>query len=136
MKTMSDHVQDNPYSAMLNVIRSDADERSSPAWCLGVVTSVAPLTVQTGGILLSGNDLLVNYQLRANAEVVSFSEVSGTLPGSVDCDKGSMTALTVSGGTLTAQGLFGGVLTVGDQVAMLRSADADTFIVLCKVVGA
>ena len=106
-------MQDNPYSAMLNVIRSDADERSSPAWCLGVVTSVAPLTVQTGGILLSGNDLLVNYQLRANAEVVSFS-----------------------GGTLTAQGLFGGVLTVGDQVAMLRSADADTFIVLCKVVGA
>lgn len=127
-------MQDNPYSMILNTFRQDTDARGSPAWCLGVVVTVAPLTVQTGGIILSGTDLLVNYQLRANTEAVALSEVSGTLVGSVDCEKGSITALTATGGTLAAQGLFGGVIAPGDRVVMLRDADAQQFIVLCKVV--
>lgn len=129
-------MEENPYSGILGVIRRDADDRRCAAWRLGVVVSVAPLSVKTGGQVLFGGELLVNYQLRANTEPVKLSEAKGAFTASTDCSEGSITTIDVTDGTLEAVGLFGGVLVSGDQVAMLQSEDQQQFVVLCKVVGA
>lgn len=130
-------MEDNPYSAFLGVIRKDSDDRSVPVWCLGVVVSTAPLAVRTGTLTLTGDALLVNYQLRENIEKAALMNVSGEVDASSHCEQGgSLSKLTVTGGTLKAQAVFGGVLAVGDQVAMLRSEDGQQYLVLCKVVNA
>lgn len=129
-------MQDNPYSAILNTIRKDTNEQSTASWCLGIVKSVVPLVITTGGIDLYGKDLKVNRQLLPNPEQVQLSGLTGALSATTDCATGAMTQLNVSSGTLLASGLFGGVLVPGDQVALLQSPDGQSFVVLCKVVNA
>lgn len=129
-------MQENPYSAILGTMRKDSNERKSSAWVLGRVLSVSPLQIAYNGLTLSGANLLVNHQLCIHTRAVSLSDVSGNLDASTDCSLGSITALSATNGTLQAAGLFGGVLTAGDQVAMLKSEDSQLFIVLCKVVNA
>lgn len=120
-------MQENPYSSILGVIRKDADERACIGWMTGKVVSTAPLTVLTGGNQLSGADLLANAQLLPNVEQVSLASVKGNLAGSPE--------VTVSDGSLTASGFFGGALTPGDTVALMPSTDGQRFLVLCKVVN-
>ena len=132
-------MEENPYSGILNVMRRDAEQRRPKSgWLLGVVQSAAPLAIFCGGMQdpLTGADLRVNYQLRGNAERVTLQEAKGSLTGTVDCEKGSITGMEVSSGTLEAAGLFGGVLAPGDLVALLPSEDGQEFLVLCKVVNA
>lgn len=129
-------MQENPYSSILRTMREDANEQKSSAWVLGNVMGVAPLVIQYNGMALTGTDLLVNFQLRTNAEAVILSNLTGKLNGTVDCTSGSITGMAVTSGNLQAAGVFGGVLAPGDQVVMLRSDDGQQFVVLCKVVSA
>lgn len=62
-------MQDNPYSAILNITRRDQRERAVAAWVLGRVISRSPAVVRLGEARLSGADLLVNpLLLRSDRE--------------------------------------------------------------------
>ena len=37
-------MEDNPFAGILDVVRTDADERSMSPWAIGTVAAVAPLT--------------------------------------------------------------------------------------------
>lgn len=129
-------IQENPYSALLKVLRDDADSRRIWPWRFGEVVSVEPLVIETGQNLLSGRELWVNYQLRENQEEVTLSETQGSLNGSVDCEVGGIGTMSVASGLIHAQGTFHGVLVPGDRVVLLQNEDAQEFVVLCKVVTA
>ena len=119
-------MEDNPYAGILEVVRTDADARSTSPWVIGRVAAVAPLTVMLGNLPLTGADLLVNPQLLAHEETAALSELKGNLEGSP--------AVSVTGGSLVGKALLGGVLAPGDLVAMLAGADGQQYAVLCKLV--
>lgn len=119
-------MEDNPFAGILDVVRTDADERSMSPWAIGTVAAVAPLTVMLGNLPLTGADLLVNPQLLPHEETAALSELKGSLEGSP--------AVSVTGGSLEGKALLGGVLAPGDLVAMLASADGQQYAVICKVV--
>ena len=129
-------MQDNPYMAMLGSIKKQAQAGSFPPVRTGVVVGVAPLAVNTGGITLSGADLLVNADLLPRTRQVQLTEPEGTIEA---------TATGAASGTVIldleeADALFteteqGDTLAVGDRVALL-SEDNSVFVVVCKVVSA
>lgn len=53
-------MEDNPYSAFIHSLRKDMDERMSNSFRLGTVKRTAPLVVETSGIELEHEELLVN----------------------------------------------------------------------------
>ncbi|WRS27211.1 DUF2577 family protein [Oscillospiraceae bacterium MB08-C2-2] len=117
-------IQDNPYSTLLGVIRTDSDERKTSSWRLGVIASISPLLVRLGGHLLSGADLRINPSLLGGSRAISISNASSTLGGE-----------SVSG-ELAGTAHWSGMLEPGDQVILLPSDDGQQFIILCKVVNA
>lgn len=129
--------QENPYAAIVDTMKSvNRGMRRSP-WAFGLVVSKSPLVIRYGDQTLSGEDLRVNYHLvPGHREHTTLRGVTGGLDASVDCPEGSITHIDVHGGTVEAEGVFGGVLEAGDRVAMLCSEDQQVFVVLCKVVDA
>lgn len=128
-------MEENPYSALLQTIREDSDHRAGEPWLLGRVKSAVPLVVEYGGQEYWGQELLVNPQLLPNQEPVLLEGPAGRLTATADCGAGQLGALEVTGGSLRASGLFGGILAPGDQVALLPSRDCQSFVVVCKVVS-
>lgn len=124
-------MEDNPYVKMAEGMKNAG--RTRQLLRMGIVTSTAPLVIQSGGIPLSGNDLYVNRMLLGYGEKVSLQDVNGTLNATCDCEQGSIQKLTVAGGVLSAGINHPLSLAVGDTVALL-SEDDQTYVVLCKVV--
>ena len=129
-------MQDNPYMAMLNGIKKQAQAGTFPPVRTGVVVSVSPLAVNTGGITLSGADLLVNADLLPRTRSVKLTEPSGTIKG--DATGAANGALTVE--FQEAEAIFteteqNGALAVGNRVVLLTE-DNNVFVVVCKVVSA
>lgn len=56
-------MQDNPYSAMINMFRSDAQSRAPNIWYRGTVQSVSPLAVEVCGKPIDKSQLSINAQL-------------------------------------------------------------------------
>lgn len=54
---------DDAYNGLLEVISGTAKEAQKQAVYTGIIRSSAPLTIETGGVLLSREDLLLNEQL-------------------------------------------------------------------------
>lgn len=121
-------MQDNPYNRFVQEIRGVAAGEQRTFFRTGVVTCTDPLMVETGGIVLSGSDLLVNTGLLQKTIGVALTELGGTM-------RMNGTEETVEQGTLT--GVMteqAGSLTMGSRVAMVTD-DGETFVVLCKVVS-
>ncbi len=129
-------MQDNPYMAMLNSINQQAQAGMFPPVRTGVVVGVAPLAVNTGGITLSGADLLVNADVLPRTRTVKLTEPIGTIKG--DATGAANGVLTVD--LQEAEAIFteteqDGTLAVGNRVVLLTE-DNNVFVVMCKVVGA
>lgn len=128
-------MQDNPYMAMLDGIKQRAQAGFSPVRT-GVVAGVAPLAVSTGGITLSGADLLVNADLLPRTRQVRLTEPDGTLKGSASgAANGTLTLDLEDANALCTATEQGGALAFGDRVVLLTE-DNNTFVVLCKAVSA
>lgn len=122
------------YNGLLEVVGGAARDTQGQAVYTGIVRSVSPLTVETGGVLLSGADLLVNVQLLAQTGGRTIVNLKGSVKGQCDgCDQGGEVTFAMTEGAATATVTQGGVLTVGCRVALV-TADRDKFIILCKVV--
>lgn len=117
-------MQDNPYSAMLGVIRRDAQERAKSAWVLGIVRGVKPLKIEFSGKPLEGVELLVNPLLLKHERKLDEPDVTGILNGE-----------SVAG-ELHSTAQHGDTLAPGDRVVMLPADDWQSFAVICKVVSA
>lgn len=122
------------YNGLLEVIGDTARGTQGQAIYTGIVRSVSPLTVETGGVLLSGGDLLVNSQLLLQSNAKTIGNIKGNIKGQCDgCDQGGDVTFTMREGAATATITQGSTLTAGCRVALV-TADRDKFIVLCKVV--
>lgn len=129
-------MQDNPYMQMLNGIKKQAQAGSFPPVRTGVVVSVAPLAVNTGGITLSGADLLVNADLLPRTRRVQLTEPEGTIEAAATgAANGTIILDLEKADVLCTETEQGGTLAVGDRVALL-SEDNNMFVVVCKVVSA
>lgn len=118
----------------MEVIGDTARGTQGQAIFTGIVKSVSPLTVETGGVLLSGGDLLVNSQLLLQTNAKTIADIKGSVKGRCDgCSDGGDSTFTITEGVSTAAVTCMGVLTVGCRVALI-TADQDKFILLCKVV--
>ena len=126
-------LEDNPYNVILNTVRRDVAERSRSPVRLGTVLTVAPLTVQTGGLVLAAADLLVNPDLLAYGEAgAALGGLTGSLNVTASCsDGGSINSIAVNSGSLTASLSHPGRLAVGDRVVLL-SEDDQVFYLICK----
>ena len=45
-------MEENPYVAMIAAMRTAARTEQAPGWGLGVIKSVSPLRVETGGLVV------------------------------------------------------------------------------------
>lgn len=106
-------IQDNPYSAIINVFRGDTEQRQFNRWITATVTSVSPLKVSFFGQTLYGRDILVNSQLLAGAQKGTAQNADGSFEVTLDS-----------------------VLAAGDTVVLLPDNEGQRFVVLCKAVQA
>lgn len=124
-------MQDNPYQAIVELMRETARGQMPTGVCTGTVVSSEPVGILAGGLTLTAEDLLFSAGLKPGTAYVQGTALSGAL--TIDGESRG-----VSGGTLagTAQIQPAG-LAAGDRVALLYiGASEDKFIVLCKVVDA
>lgn len=103
----------NPYSEMARVFTS---AESGISLRFGIVTGVSPLTVNVGGLTVSGDALFCNAALLPEPQKAEIH-----LPGSqIDEPNGSIT--------------FPESLKAGDRVLLYSDHD-QVFYILCKVVS-
>lgn len=121
---------------MLNSIKKQAQDGMIQPMRTGVVVSVSPLVVSTGGITLSGSDLLVNADLLPRTRQVQLTEPEGTIEAmATGAASGTLILDLEEAGVLCTAVEQDGALAVGDRVVLL-SEDNNVFVVLCKVVSA
>lgn len=129
-------MQDNPYMAMLGSIKQQAQAGAYPPMRTGVVVSVSPLAVNTGGITLTGGDLLISADLLPRTRQVRLTEQSGTAKGDASgAANGTLTIELQEADIICTIAEQNGTLAGGDRVVLLTE-DNNTFVVLCKVVSA
>lgn len=124
-------MEDNPYSSLAGMMKSDGNQM---VLYQGVVVKKSPLTISVAGITVSGDELRVNAAMLEQSVAVKEANISGSLSASVNCGVGTISQMTITGGTLTTTALIIPNLAVGDTVLLLTT-DAQQFFVLCKVVG-
>lgn len=61
-------MEDNPFSMIVNKIREDNRTQIPASYRIGKVVTTIPLSVDVSGILLDGDELLKNYELK-NLEI-------------------------------------------------------------------
>lgn len=122
--------------AMLNGVKKQAQAGAFPPVRTGVVVSVSPLAVNTGGITLSGSDLLVNADLLPRTRQVQLTEPEGIIEAmATGAASGTLILDLEEAGILCTAVEQDGALAVGDRVVLI-SEDNNVFVVLCKVVSA
>ena len=62
-------IQDNPFSAFINVIREDTFERAVAPWCFGIIRSLSPTTVEIGGQLVKSG-VSINARLTEQPGII------------------------------------------------------------------
>lgn len=109
-------MQENPYTAILDAMRTETAGRAKQHVFVGKVLKKQPLEVNvqlaTGGFKLEADDLKINSWLKANQE----------------------RTMQFDGKTQTTR-FTSAVLEVGDDVLMVRSDDGETYYILCKLEG-
>lgn len=56
-------MEENPYSAMVTAMRNAAKAERPPGWSLGVVKSISPLRVETGGLIVGPAGLFASPEV-------------------------------------------------------------------------
>ncbi|WP_407308535.1 DUF2577 domain-containing protein [Desulfosporosinus sp. SB140] len=118
----------NPYSALLNHMRTQGSKNNTPYVQIGLVVSLNPLTLKLGDLqigkenLLAADYVLPNYERKINIP---------TTPASGSTTEGSVTSVGVPDGEIK----FTDGLRVDDLVALIPTLDEQTYIILAKVVS-
>lgn len=113
-------IEDMLNSAIENKAKESIDIKETE---IGLVKSVNPIIINSGGLELNYDDLYINIDLLEHKEY--FSEISGNVESS-----GGTTSIKINNGYIT----FKNKLNVGDKVAM-RETDDGRYYVSSKVKG-
>ena len=125
-------MEENPFQAIIEVMRREGAPRSEPAFVLGQVQSLSPLQVLVEGTLQTRESLLADARLLAGAELAA------------DCQAGGQGSIEDADGRIAGSAEFRGSLvlrrreaawSVGDQLLMLAIEERQRYIILCKVVS-
>lgn len=119
----------NPYSHIVNMMRQQGAKDNPQPVQLAVVISAEPtLIIKLGDLQLDSDNLLIaDYLLDGYQRIESLSST----PATGTTDIGSVTSIGYDNGTVT----YKTNLSAGDVVAVLPTADQQTYIVFCKVVS-
>ncbi len=129
-------MQDNPYMAMLDGIKQRAQAGAFSPVRTGVVVGVSPLAVNTGGITLSGADLLVSAELLPRIRELRLTEANGIIDGDASgAANGTLSIELQEMDIVCTAAEQDAALSVGNRVVLLTE-DNNVFIVLCRVVYA
>lgn len=118
----------NPYSALINHMRTQGGKNNTPYVQIGLVVSPDPLTLKLGDLQIAKENLLVadyvlpNYERRINIP---------TTPASGNTTEGNITSVGVTDGVIK----FTDGLRADDLVALISTLDEQTYIILAKVVS-
>lgn len=128
----------NAYSAIINHMRTQGAKYNPPVVQVGVVVAADPLTVKLGDLQISKDNLLVadyllpSYQRQLNIPLTDGSGVmSAEEVGPYGSHTHAISKLGVSDGAIN----FTDGLKQDDVVALIPTADEQTYIVLARVVS-
>ena len=140
----------NPYSSLIEHMRTQGGKNNTPYVQIGLVVSADPLTVKLGDLQISRDNLLVadhllpdyarKYELSGNIQFSESGDLGSTDSASVG-DHGShshgITSLNIDTDNTTQSGdlTFKDGLKANDIVALIPTLDEQTYIVLAKVVS-
>ena len=118
----------NPYSEIINHMRTQGGKNNTPYVQVGVVVASNPLTVKLGDLQIGKRNLLVaDYLLPNYARKISIPTT--TAVGNTTTE--SITSIGIPDGEIA---LTDG-LKANDVVALIPTLDGQTYIVLAKVVS-
>jgi len=103
----------NPYIKILNAARKEGSKDNPPSICIGKVISPPPnLIIETKNLQLYTDDIYIaDYLLQGYSRDISIIDGAGTKITTTDS------------------------LKENDRVAIMPTADLQTWIILCKVVS-
>lgn len=130
-------MEGNPYQKIIENINEQISRKMLPMAATGIVTSVYPLTISSGNVILSNqNGLLVAADLLPRTRKAKITnpdkkieiEAQGAINNKIKIEKESLEAeITI------AEQQSG--LQIGDRV-LLITADQNIYTIICKVVSA
>ena len=137
----------NPYSEMLNLMASQGAKVNTPGISFGVIKSVEPLVVETGGIELDSNFVSLIGRLKpykANCELNGQFDINTLWTPEIDYssvgDHGSHNHTSSSLTKVSGKGTFTGTIYMkdygvkaGDKVILLCTDDKQQYFVIDKV---
>ncbi|MDQ7096942.1 DUF2577 domain-containing protein [Desulfosporosinus sp. PR] len=118
----------NPYSALINHMRTQGGKNNTPYVQVGRVVTPEPLTLKLGDLQIGKESLLVadyllpNYERKLNIPMT---------PASGNTTEGSISSVEVPDGDIK----FTDGLGADDLVALISTLDEQTYIILAKVVS-
>lgn len=117
----------DPYVKILKTMSKKGAEQNPPTICIAKVIAPPPnIILQTADLQLYKDDIVISERLVDYKQNVS---ISCSASGSVSCG-GQIQSIDIDKKEMT----FWEILKPGDEVAVLPTADNQTWIVLCKVV--
>ncbi len=132
--------EDNPYNNFLDIMRKAGADLINAPYFIGTVISAAPLKIQVGELEIERKSLKINsfllkdYQRRWNLALTEAvgqtdSQSGGGGDESFSSHAHNQQTIGVPDGTFTTLDDF----FVGDEVLLLRSADGQQYILICKL---
>ena len=117
----------DPYVKMLNLMKTKGAESNSPTINIGKIIAPPPeIIIQTTDLQLYNDDIVISESLVDYKQEIS---ISNAACGGVSCG-GQLQNISIEKQEMQ----FHKILKVGDEVAVLPTADNQTWVVLCKVV--
>ena len=117
----------NPYLGIAELVKNSGTMQGF-SFCIGKVTSIAPLVIEGNNLSYSGDDLYINEELLQGSHHTA-SIMCTDVDGKTSDDK-SITNLHIKNSTITS---LSSTLTIGSKVLLLISDDKQTVAVLCKL---
>ena len=118
----------NPYSSLIEHMRTQGAKFNTPYVQVGLVVSADPLTIKLGDLQIGKDNLLVSDYLLSN---YTRKITIPTTPVSGSTTEESVTSIGIPDGVIN---LTDG-LKANDVVAVISTLDEQTYIVLAKVVS-
>lgn len=133
--------EDNPFFTIIGMMKGQKEDNDSVPFLIGTVVSAAPLAVKVGDITIDRSSMKINsfllrgYQRRLRLDTTAATGQTAERGGggggyeAFSSHSHEQSTIGVPDGTFTTLDDF----FVGEEVLLLRSADQQQFILLCKL---
>lgn len=126
-------MQDNPYSKFIEEMEKRGSNKSSPSIQIGRVVSPNPLTIQIGDLPVDESNILIadhlakDYHRKASINNINATGSTNTADG----HSHKLSSLDIGQAKIG----FSDALKSNDRLAVLATADRQTYIILAKLVS-